>query len=68
VSTDKRCAKAGRQSWRKGDKALFKDIPRMSNVKSKSHGGSSAKKQPARILSAAPGAISPRMRRSFVDR
>jgi hypothetical protein len=68
VSTDKWRAKAGRQSWRKGDKALFEDIPRMSNVKSKSHGGSSAKKEPARILSAAPGAISPRMRRSFVDR
>jgi hypothetical protein len=61
-------AKAGRRSRREGKNALLKDVPRMSDIKSKSHGGSSAKKEAARILSAAPRAISPCMRRSFVDR
>jgi hypothetical protein len=35
---------------------------------SKGHGKGSVKKKASQILSTAPGAISPRMRRSFVDR
>jgi hypothetical protein len=35
---------------------------------SKGHGKGSVKKKASQILSAAAGAISPRMRRSFVDR
>jgi hypothetical protein len=40
----------------------------MSNIELKSCGGSSAKREVAQILSAAPRAISLCMRRSFVDR
>jgi hypothetical protein len=68
MSAGKPRAKAGRRSKREGKKALLKDIPRTSNIKSKSRGGSSVKKEATRILSAAPGAIYLRMRRSFVDR
>jgi hypothetical protein len=60
--------KAGKCYRHEGKKALLKDVPGTSNVKSKSRGGSSAKKEAARFLSAAPEAISLRMRRSFVDR
>jgi hypothetical protein len=59
---------AGRRSSREGKKALLKDIPGTSNIKSKSCGGSSAKMEATRILSAAPGAISLCMQRSFIDR
>jgi hypothetical protein len=60
--------KASRRSRREGRKALLKDVPGMSNVKSKGHGGSFAKREAVLILSVAPGAVSPRMRRSFVER
>jgi hypothetical protein len=60
--------KAGRRSRRKGNKALLKDAPRTSNIKSKSYGSGSVKREAALILSAAPETISLHMRRSFVDR
>jgi hypothetical protein len=60
--------KAGRRSRRKGNKALLKDAPRTSNIKSKSRGSGSAKREAALILSATPGTISLHMRRLFVDR
>jgi hypothetical protein len=60
--------KAGRRSRCEGKMTLLKDVPRTSNVQSISRGGSSTKKEVARIMSAASGAFSPRMRRSFVDR
>jgi hypothetical protein len=43
------------------------DAPRPSSIMSKGHGKGSAKEKASQILSAAPRAISPRMRRSFVD-
>jgi hypothetical protein len=60
--------KASRHSRHEDKKALLKDIPGVSNIESKSRGGSSTKREAAQILSAAPGAISLRMRRSFVNR
>jgi hypothetical protein len=60
--------KAGRRSRRKGNKALLKDTPWTSNIKSKSHGSGSVKWEAALILSAASRIISLHMRRSFVDR
>jgi hypothetical protein len=48
--------------------ALLEDTPRPSNTLSRGHGKYSTKNKATQILSAAPGAISPRMRRSFVDR
>jgi hypothetical protein len=60
--------KAGKCSRREGKKALLEDILGMSNIKSKSRGVSSTKREVAQILSDAPEAISPRMQRSFVDR
>jgi hypothetical protein len=68
VLADKPHVKVGRRSRHEGNKALLEDVPKTSNVKSKSHGGSFAKKEAMRILSVAPGAISPCMQRSFVDR
>jgi hypothetical protein len=49
--------KAGRRSKRSGDKALFRDAPGPSNIKSKGCVSGSAKKEALRILSATPGAI-----------
>jgi hypothetical protein len=46
--------KAGRRSRREGKKAWLNDASGASNVESISHGGSSAKKEAARILSTAP--------------
>jgi hypothetical protein len=60
--------KADRRSRCIGDKALLSDAPGLSNIKSKGHISGSTRREPARILSAAPEAISPCMRRSFVDR
>jgi hypothetical protein len=68
VSADKRRVRAGRRSRHEGNKALLADVPGMSNAKSKSCGSSFGKKEAVRISSAAPGKISPRMRRSFVHR
>jgi hypothetical protein len=51
-----------------GDKDSLTDIARMSNSRSKRHKGGSARREVARILSATPIAISPRMQRSIVDR
>jgi hypothetical protein len=44
------------------------DAPRLSNIKLRGRESGSAKRKAARILSVAPGTISPPMRRSFVDR
>jgi hypothetical protein len=60
--------KAGRRSRCKGNKALLKDVPGLSNIRSKGHESGFAKREAALILFAAPGAISPCMRRSFVER
>jgi hypothetical protein len=60
--------KDDRHSMPSGNKALLNDAPGPSNIKSKGHGSSFAKRKATQILSAAPGSISPRMRRSFVDR
>jgi hypothetical protein len=60
--------KAGRWSRCEGKNALLMDVPGTPNVKSKGRRGSSTKREATLILSAAPGAVSPRMRRSFVER
>jgi hypothetical protein len=48
--------------------ALMGDAPRPSSGPPRGRGRGSVRNKAAQILSAAPGAISPRMRRSFVDR
>jgi hypothetical protein len=60
--------KTSRCSRREGKETILKDVPGMSNIKSKSRGGRSIKREVARILSATPGTISPCMQRSLVDR
>jgi hypothetical protein len=45
ASAKKPRVKAGRRSRREGKKALLKDVPGVSDIKSKSHGASSAKKE-----------------------
>jgi hypothetical protein len=47
---------------------LLKDVLGTSNIKSKGRGGSSTKREATLILSAALGAVSLCMRRSFVQR
>jgi hypothetical protein len=49
-------------------RALVGDAPGSSSTPPKGHGKGSVKNRVARILSAAPGSISPHMQRSFVDR
>jgi hypothetical protein len=44
------------------------DIAGTFDFRSKRHGGGSTRKEASRILSAAPGAIFPHMRMSFIDR
>jgi hypothetical protein len=48
--------------------ALLDDAPRPSSAPPRGHGRGSVRNKVAHILSAAPGAISPRMQRPFVDR
>jgi hypothetical protein len=60
--------KIDKRSKRSGKGALLSDAPGPSNIMSKGCGKGLAKKNVAPILSTVPGAISPRMRRSFVDR
>jgi hypothetical protein len=48
--------------------ALLDRPPGPSSAPSNGYGGGSAKKKAAHILSEAPGDISPRMKRSFVER
>jgi hypothetical protein len=57
-----------KHSRRKGNKDSLTHITGTSNMRSKRHEGGFAKSGIAWIFSAAPGAISPCMRRSFVDR
>jgi hypothetical protein len=60
--------KVDRHSRCSGNKSLLSDAPKPSNIKSKGRGSDSMKRKPERIWSATPRTISPRMRRSFVDR
>jgi hypothetical protein len=55
-------------SRHEGDKDSLTDVAGTSNIRSKRHKGGSARRDVVWILFAAPGAISPRMQRSFVDR
>jgi hypothetical protein len=57
---------ASKCSRREGKKGSLTSVVGTSNVISKGRGGNSMRREAARILS--DGAISPRMRRSFVDR
>jgi hypothetical protein len=59
---------ASKHSRHEGGEDSLTDVARTSNVRSKRHEGGSARREATRILSAAPGAITPRMWRSFVDR
>jgi hypothetical protein len=59
--------KSDKHSQRSGKKVSLNDAPGLPDIKSKARGKGSAKKKAAQILSA-PGTISPRMRRSFIDR
>jgi hypothetical protein len=51
-----------------GNKDSLADVAGMSSIRTKQRKGGSTRREAAWILSDAPGAISPRMRRSFVDR
>jgi hypothetical protein len=51
-----------------GEKDLLTDVAGTSSIRSKRCEGGSTRREAVWILSTAPGAISPRMRRSFVDR
>jgi hypothetical protein len=51
-----------------GNKDSLTDIAGTSSIRSRNREGGSTRWDAVRILSAAPGAISPCMRRSFVDR
>jgi hypothetical protein len=51
-----------------GKGAPMNDDPGPSTMLSRGHGRCSTRNKDTQILSAAPGAISPHMRRSFVDR
>jgi hypothetical protein len=59
---------ANKCSRREGDKDSLTDVAGTSNIRSKRRECGSSRREAMRILSAAPGAISPHMRRSFVDR
>jgi hypothetical protein len=59
---------AGKWSRREGKEDSLTDIAGMSSIRSKRCRGISTRREAARILSAAPNAISLRMRRTFVDR
>jgi hypothetical protein len=59
---------ASKRSRREGKKDSLTDVAGTSNIRSKRHRGSSTRREAARIMFAAPGVISPCMRRSFVDR
>jgi hypothetical protein len=59
--------KTNKHARRRGKGALLNNAPRPSNVLAKGHEKGSVKKKATHILSGAPGAISPRMRRSFVN-
>jgi hypothetical protein len=56
-----------RSRW-EGNKGSLTDVVGTSSIRSRNFEGGSVRRDAAQILSAAPGAISPRMRRSFVDR
>jgi hypothetical protein len=57
-----------KHSRRDGNRGSLTDVAGTSDFRSKRRRCGSARRKAARILSAALGAISPRMRRSFVDR
>jgi hypothetical protein len=57
----------GKCSRREGNRGSLPDAGGTSDFRSKRLESGSARREAARILSAAPGAISSRMRRSFVD-
>jgi hypothetical protein len=57
-----------KRSRHEGDKDSLTHIAETCNIRSKRCEGGSARREAARILSAAPGAISPHMWRSHVDR
>jgi hypothetical protein len=59
---------ANKRSMHGGNRDSLPDIAGTSDLRSKGHEGESVRWEATRILSAAPGAISPRMRMSFVDR
>jgi hypothetical protein len=59
---------ADKRSRHEGKRDSLSDIAVTSNFRLKGCVGGSARKDVARILSAAPDAISPCMQRSFVDR
>jgi hypothetical protein len=60
--------RADRRSMCSGDKSLLSDAPGLSDIKLKAHVSGFVKRVAARILSAAPRAISLCMWGSFVDR
>jgi hypothetical protein len=60
--------KTGERASRMDKGALLNDTPGPSNAQPRGRGRCSTKNKAVQILSATPGAISPRMRRSFVDR
>jgi hypothetical protein len=60
--------KTDEHASRRSKRALLDHAPRPPRTLPRCHRGNSVKNKATRILSAAPGAISPRMRRSFVDR
>jgi hypothetical protein len=59
---------ANKLSMREGKRDSLPDVAGTSDFRSKGREDRSMRKEAARILSATPDAISPRMRRSFVDR
>jgi hypothetical protein len=59
--------KAGERAGHADKAALLNDTPGPSNALSRCRRKDTTKKKATRILSAAPGAISPCMQRSFVD-
>jgi hypothetical protein len=60
--------KSDKYTRHKDERTLLSDAPGASVVLPKSHGKGSVKTMVVQILSGAPRAISPRMRKSFVDR
>jgi hypothetical protein len=57
-----------KHSRREGNRDSLTDVAGTSDIKSKWHEGGSVRREAVWILSTTPGAISPRMWRSFVDR
>jgi hypothetical protein len=57
-----------KHSRREGNTDSLTDVAGTSNIRTKWHDGGSARRDAMQILSVAPGAISPHMRRSFVHR